>query len=432
MLSNDHIISEALLSSTALPDYEIDLKGNVIGMTLFENVLNPYVHGTIIVVDDFNLRDTMILQGTETIKISIKDQETDEVVSEKRFIVSNIESQVALTDNSDALLLHIVEDFFFASTLNRISKSYSGSLDSIISQILDSELSAKLKSFAYFPNSQGVRKVVIPYMTPLESCIWLIKRISTREGLPFYLYGSIFDKNAVRISSVNALLRLPPVNEKFPANYTGSYSGVINSQKRKLTEIYDVKQVNNENTIGMIERAGYGSSYNTIDLNKGTNEDTHFSIRNIIDQLVIDGIVRSDFVSNAFDPRLNVLGKFADEYNARHIHQINIGKTYKQFYNYHENIENNKMTSEIIKTMLNRNIINFSMNSYLFLNSNTKISVGNKLRLNFLNNDLSAENSEATFDKRKSGDFMLLALRHDFGKTENTTSATAAKVDNTL
>lgn len=430
MISNDHIISEALLSSTALEGYEIDVKANIIELSLFENVLSPFVHGTVVLVDDFNLLDTMVIQGTETLKITIQDNETEETIASKTFIVSNIESSVRLTDNSDGLLLHLVEDFFFASQLKKISRSYSGSIDEIITNILDSELNASLKFYNFEKTFQGVRKIVVPYMNPIEACSWLIRRASNKNGLPYYLYSSLYDRSSIRISSVNICLRAPSVNLKLPASYSGSQSTAFNDRVKKSTEILDFVPVNNENTLGMIERAGYGSSYNDIDLDKGIYKDQHFSMRNILDELVVDQIVSSSFVSNGFDPNLIVLGKLADDYNARHIHQVNIGKTYKQFYNYHENIENNKMKSEIVKTLLNRNVINFSMDSYMF--HNIGVSVSNKIRFLFPNNELSKDKKTAieTTDKRKSGDYLLLALRHDFGRSSNLTSGTAVKVDN--
>ena len=87
----------------------------------------------------------------------------------------------------------IVEHTAFASSIHQFSKSYQGTPEQIIQNICTDHLSVDV-DMPKIKCSQSPMKVIIPYMNPYQACAWILERMSTSDGVPYFLFKTIKDE----------------------------------------------------------------------------------------------------------------------------------------------------------------------------------------------------------------------------------------------
>lgn len=423
-----------ILSSVKNEDKVVDVRGNIVEVNLFENLYKPYVDSTIVLIDDFGLKNSLNIQGTERLKLVLGDAENpEEPVVVKYFFFSKINDTQKMNERAELLSISLVEEHVYIDAIKQFSKSYTDELENIITSIADNELGKTVVKSLFEPSVQGPRKIIVPYLSPLEAIQWLRDRATTRTGSPIFLSGSLYT-NSLVMSSLDGLLREDVINDKLPLRYSSAISGVDadQDQLRPYYEIMSFKEVDAENSLALYENGAIGSFYASIDAGTGVLSGEHISIRDILDEFYTNKLISADTNQSVFDPSLEIDGKLSDEYNSLHIHQVVSSNTYNQFKSYHDETsllgENNsliesrlKAKNKIIRTFLKKNIIDIGMNGSLFFKG--KISVGRKLRLLFLNSNVQGDLKDTNdqIDKRKSGDYIILATNHRLADEKHTT-----------
>jgi len=423
-----------ILSSVKNEDKVVDVRGNIVEVNLFENLYKPYVDSTIVLIDDFGLKNSLNIQGTERLKLVLGDAENpEEPVVVKYFFFSKINDTQKMNERSELLSISLVEEHVYIDAIKQFSKSYTDELENIITSIADNELGKTVVKSLFEPSVQGPRKIIVPYLSPLEAIQWLRDRATTRTGSPIFLSGSLYT-NSLVMSSLDGLLREDVINDKLPLRYSSAISGVDadHDQLRPYYEIMSFKEVDAENSLALYENGAIGSFYASIDAGTGVLAGDHISVRDILDEFYTNKLISADTNQSVFDPSLEIDGKLSDEYNSLHIHQVVSSNTYNQFKSYHDETsllgENNsliesrlKAKNKIIRTFLKKNIIDIGMNGSLFFKG--KISVGRKLRLLFLNSNVQGDLKDTNdqIDKRKSGDYIILATNHRLADEKHTT-----------
>lgn len=423
-----------ILSSVSNEDKVVDVRGNVVEINLYENLYKPYVDSTIVIIDDFGLKNSLSLQGTERLKLVLGDADNPEKpIVVKYFFFAKINDTNRINERAELLSINLVEEHVYVDAIKQFSKSYTGELEDIISTIAEKELNKTIVKKSFEPSVQGIRKIIVPYLSPLEAIQWLRDRATTRTGSPIFLSGNLYT-NALVMSSLDGLLKENVINEKLPMRYSSAISSVDvdEEQLRPYYEIMTFKEVDAENSLALYENGAVGSFYASIDAGTGTVSGEHISVRSILDEFYTNNLISADTNQTIFDPSLIIDGRLSDEYNSLHIHQVVSSNTYNQFKSYHEETsllkENNeliesrlKAKNKVIRSFLKKNIIDIGMNGSLFFKG--KVSVGQKVRVLFLNSNVLGDEKSTVdqIDKRKSGDYVILATNHRLADEKHTT-----------
>jgi len=414
-----------ILSSVKNEDKVVDVRGNILEVNFYENLYNPYVDATVAIIDDFGLKDALSTQGTERLKLVIGDAERpEEAIIVKYFFFSKINDVRRMNERAELLLISLVEEHVYIDSIKQFSRSYTGELEDIISTISANELGKEVSELNFDGSVQGTRKIIVPYMSPLEAMQWLRDRATTRTGAPIFLYSSLYS-NKLFISDLDSLLREPVLNEKLPLRYSSAIASMDDKAEnlRPYFEIISFKQIDADNTLALYENGAIGSYYANIDAGTGTVSGSHISIRDIIDEFYTNQLISPDTVQSVFDPSLEIDGRLSDEYNSLHIHQVFSSGTYNQFKSYHDETSlldtNNsliesrlKIKNKIIRMILKKNVIDIGMNGSLYFEG--KVPVGRRVRVLFLNSNVDGGDKDPIkqIDKKKSGDYLILAINH--------------------
>ena len=409
-------------SSTTDEDKLIDIKNSIIELQFWEHISKPYIDARMVFIDDFGLRELMGIQGKERIRIVIGNAEAPEEPSIiKYFFFSKINEVQNLNERSQMLSVDLVEEQVYVDAIKQFSRSYTSTLEDIIIDVCNRDLNKTVTTNDFAGSVQGVRKIIVPYMSPIETIQWLKDRATTKLGAPIYLTSSLYN-NDLKLSDLDNLLRANVFNDKLPARYSKSLQGSEDPLKTYY-EIISYKSVGNENALALYEQGIIGSLYANLDAGTGNSVDSHVTIRDIIDEFYTNGLISPESIQSVFDPSLLIDGRLSDEYNSLAIHQVTSSGTYNQFNSYHDeatvlDADNNiqesrlKVKNKIIRGILKKNMLDIGMNGGLFFQG--KIDVGNKMRLLFLSADVEGDQKDVVeqIDMKSSGDYLILAINH--------------------
>lgn len=427
-------IKTALISADRFGEEEVDIRNLIVEVDIYEDIEKAYLSGQIVISDDQGLFDGINFKGTETLSLEIASGGDDlSPFVDKEFMMTRIEKSTRVNERTEVFLVQMVEKHFVLNQLKRLSRGFSAPLEKIMTQIIGSELNKDVDLSYMTPSAQGSRRLVVPFMKPMEAIEWVRDRASTETGSPYFVYATIHDDN-IRIATLDGILVQPPFNKEVPYLYSISTTSKSNElpedQRSFLIENY--KAVKQEDTLKLITSGSIGAQYNNIDLTTGLQLSSHYTVRSILEDFKNREIIPSKSTQNVFDDQQQFEDKFVDDFNSREYYQVNSSNSFLREKGYHD-VANNaeysiKLKNHAIRNLLFRNMLNIVVPGVGIIHS--KVSVGDTIKVNFLSSNSSNDSldTETLTDKNKSGNYMIYSTRHTFRDTKHFVSMAITKL----
>lgn len=452
-------IAQEYTIESALLDAERDIGGtreiaNMIDeLSFFESLDKMYITGQITLLDDLGLFDEIRFQGTETITFKIRglERKTSRDRLEYKVRLVSIVHQVKLSDRQEVFTFNFISPHAYNDSTIKVSKSYTGNLEDIAENVLRNELGVEVNRDNYLDDatsSQGPIKVVIPYLSPLETTSWLISRATGVNGAPFFSWASLWDQedgvDRIRFGQFARMskygydeIQKGKRDQQTSRRFVYSMQSTMAAQSPNLTNsvtqahlIKGLEKTKIEDTLKMIDDGSVGSMISNLDTFTSQRYDRHFSIRDFIETLTPAEAI----MSSVFDPYDKIdTGKkesrFTDEHDARYKNVITSYGTYGAFNSYHDVFDQvealNKVRPEALRTMLYRNLIQVALSGTRFLSE--QLSVGDIIEIQFPT--AFTENDGAGMSSgERSGYYLLYDLRHVFRDSKHFVTASVCKI----
>ena len=189
----------------------VNLRDSVLSITLFENLKNPMLTGSINIQDSFSLPSIGPLIGQEylALKIMTPSIEDDDKVldfTENVFHIYKIGARQSAGEGIQVHTLNFISSEALKNERTRISRTLTGSQDEIVKQML-SDVNCKKNMFIE-PSSTS-KKYISPNLNPFK-IIDMCKFESTTKhnGSPTYLFYENF--NGYHYRSIESLYAQSP------------------------------------------------------------------------------------------------------------------------------------------------------------------------------------------------------------------------------
>lgn len=425
------------LSSDRFPA-TIDLKNLTVEFNIFENINIPYLTGSLIILDDNKLYDTLQIQGTERVQIIISLGATTDQI-EKNFVITQVASTTKVNDYSTIIRFDLIEDIGYLNNIQKFSKMYDGKGERIIHKIIEDRIFKSIANIdtpiayeTFVESYQALFRLLVPYTTPFNAVKLVLDKMTTEKGLPYYLYSTLVDDNLFLADLETILLRQPFNNRPFVFSQSQTNSRTDNPTDivQQSYSILNIYQPNVDDTLLLSELGAINSTYSNIDVTTGEVNTYSNLITDTIQQLKTAGIINETDVAPIDDKFVpdrsgENISKLV-EYNSRHFDEIS-GSTSP----YDEGVNNWTLESQAeyflriqkyaIKQLLMRNTQVITVPGFWFLTKNPKTTVGNQIIINVFKNDPNVTNSAAAtevIDSKRSGNYVMVAKRHLFNVTE--------------
>jgi len=176
----------------------IDIKYLVQEINIYESIYNNSITGTVVITDATNLINNLPIQGTERLAFKLKTPGTQEQrhiidCSEETGYPVNIfklSHRQQLDQGMQMYILHFCSREFLRNMRTRVSKSYSGTLDTMANAILSDKDGLDSRKTITTQKTRNQDKIVIPNKQPFDALDMLCKRAlaDNSKSVGYYFY----------------------------------------------------------------------------------------------------------------------------------------------------------------------------------------------------------------------------------------------------
>lgn len=402
---------------------EFDVRSSVIELNIFENISRPYLTGKVLFSDTNSFFNNINFSGTEEFEIQVTQKDLKKSTLTKTFIMTKIEKSHRVNDTTEVFLFDLIEKIAFESAAEKISKAYTGTPLSIIQHIL-SDLNSDIKLDRSLLNADPVQeemRLITPYIQPLQAVDWIKDRATTANGYPFFVFASMKSEGVV-VNSLENILNTPSWNSK-----PFVYSQGATNQDNPVHSLYTVNNIsatNVDDTLNTIMSGAISSRYEVLDLyslSRNSDKARLYKLSKTLDANATDG-------KNAIvNSKLNVKNKTVEDLESRAFFSVISSNLFNDDINgYHDTTDLDNLSTKIaqrsIRAALKRNMMNIELSGIPFLISDVA-SVGTRINLSFIGNQNRP-------DKKRSGAYTIMALRHQFKDTSYSVAGQVTKLIN--
>jgi hypothetical protein len=180
----------------------IDISAIYDEINIFDSLFMPMMTGNILITDAVGLSKALSFDGSEVILIDI-EKSSNFLSFTKSFRIYKQTDRKNVNQSTEKYILHFVADEFVFSLQQKVNQSYQSTYSDIVQKILSSYLKLEDTDRGIIENSFGIRKVIIPNLSPIEAIEWCAKRSLDNKNAPsFVFFSNIFGYNYVSLSSL--------------------------------------------------------------------------------------------------------------------------------------------------------------------------------------------------------------------------------------
>lgn len=452
-LGNEFVFSEVLYTAVRTLDsgepISIDLKDLVAEIDVFENIEKPYLTAKIVIIDDSGILSEAKVKGTELIKITIgRGSESEETDTSPYFTLDfklvSIISQEKLGDRTELFVINCISQHAYNDAAVKVSKSYTGKIEKICSDVLKNYLDVELlymdRYISEEGSAQGVMKVILPYISPLESVSWLTERATDSKGTPFFIWSTVWDQMSdegegvydgmVRLRLGNFLTMVeqgliatqgedsPESTARAPFIYSQAFTNEASTKgiEEQGRIIKNIKINNVENTLEMMRAGAVGSTISSLDTYTSLLQSKLFQAKQLLES-INSGTENGDVLLGVLDQKDKITfgeeEKDAGAWSSRERSVLTSYGTYQSINSYHDAPDGSSLLDKVrpssIFSMLERNKIDITVTGITLLKE--KLGVGDIIELVFKTSNTD-NFSEVNSNTERSGYYLIQACRH--------------------
>ena len=444
----------------------IEIAPMIVDIDIYEHLDKPYLTGVMSVLDNVDLFGSLNINGATKINMKLRlniavGEEGGEKFTplpvERTFYIDSIMSSMKYQEKGEVQVIHLIEDHAYKSNQMNVNKAYAGTSTRMITRLM-TELDSERRVFST-EKDDGIMKVIIPNLSPIDAMIWIKNRSVTAEGYPMYLFTTFSGLKTLNFFDLKTMLESEVMNPKqaftfSSANISVKKDGNQNFSVPQRRVILNYEYKNTEDLYSLMSKGlmlpttiKYTNTANVYN----ERNDVFFDPKDAIDRLnpeVIKGVpnydpyLKDSYIDQIFKDSYtdqiklqNLKTSTAQVVSSDAFSGLN-GTNFAQINGYSEHGKQgeaggykNQMIARTLDALMKMNPLVLTVNGADFLSGTNSTTIGNKIRVKFPRNVDNRE-SEFQFDPKKSGDYLIYSARHSFRGDSYTVNLTGMKLSN--
>jgi hypothetical protein len=383
----------------------IDLTAITVEINIFESIFTNTISASLIIVDTADLINNVDIRGQEFVEMEIETPSLDE--KGQPFVLTFSVYKFGAREDANAgasiYELSLVSPEFLLNHRRRISKSYEGTISTMVKDALTNSLYIQTEKKVFIEPTKGVRKIVSPNLHPYG----FIKHLATEaqssdSSSPHYLFFE--NLRGFYFYTLQGLY-----NQDVLGEYRSIHAGELTDNKtinieEQIKTILDYNITGSNDTLVNIKSGMLGSTLITHDIyNKSYSKNTYGYFDDFNKHQRID---KNPIYNNARD-----IGNFPD---ARIF--VNPTSTTTDFQDAQHYGKSSVTSNQLSETLLHRKArfaeLGSAIRVQMTVNGTTMLNAGQKIIFD------KPSNSELEFkvDPVYQGEFLVTQTRHHFNQ----------------
>ena len=399
-----------------------DISKAMVDIEIFEHLSLPYTSALISFSDTADTLSSLDIQGAEYVELTIANH-TEALTITKNYYITKVENVVRGTENADLIVLNCIDEIAFRSHLFNVNIVLDGTPLQMIGRIAQDYLNTNIlhneEKYSQY------HKYIVPNLTPLETMKWISQQSITTIGMPHFLFGIWADEN-LRYVDLEDLLTADTINKNRPFVYgmalasmgTGGDTGI------QTQRIINYNYNNNHNIFDLIDQ-GYISGnhfyYDTM-ANREYLVDWRVS-RDMFNPMIDQSLFKSGHQRYPYAPATTFDGAYMEEYQSRRTFRIATNRPWDEGYTVPGSRPSlagytNDIANEAMREFMDKETMTWQIDGKRIgqLSPGSHF-IGKKVRCLFGRTMVEdTENASGKIDAKKSGDYIVMAVKHRLSK----------------
>ena len=184
----DFILDGALIVGSS--GLRVNVVDQLIELNVYQNINSPYMSGNLLISDSAGVAELLPLIGQERLLFKFRTPQHEGTIdfNEYHAIIYSIEKRFHTTDREQTYLLSWTTFDHYKNLRVKVSASFSGTINSIVTDILRDENYLGTKKPLHIDITKNIRKYVIPNMNPFSAIDLMRKEAINAENSPYFVF----------------------------------------------------------------------------------------------------------------------------------------------------------------------------------------------------------------------------------------------------
>jgi len=434
------IIEKALLSSNRTgigrPPVSFDISKVITDIQIFEHLSKPYTTATIQFVDTADTISNIDLQGGEYFDLTIRSTSGSGVKkASKQYYITKIDKAIRAGENAEAVVFSCIDRINMRSHLQNVNEMIEGTplqmVQHISNQYLNTDIVHNQEKY------QQHYRLIVPNLTPLDTIDWVSQQAVTTIGMPSFVYG-IWTDDKLRYTDLEDLLTYPALNPSKPLVYgfARDNANVPVDGDPVTYKILSYQYADNHDIFNIIDQGYLSAHHYYYDTMQNREYDVEFrASRDLFNPMVEKSLFARDQRRMPMAPEMSFDGFYLEEFESRNTFKMGSSSPWEDGYSnigHRPNLGGytNDVVNSATRAFMGKETMQWQVEAkHMGFIDNGAHAIGKKIRLLFGRADTDkGPNKDPGVDMKKSGDFLVMAIRHVFSKERYDVHMTGTKL----
>lgn len=244
-----------------------DITNQVIGIQIFEDLLSPFITGTLIIKDSLDLINVMPFIGEEYLELHVSTPTLKDGNISGKFYIYKMSDRDMVGDRSVVYQLHFTSQDAIIDLNKAISKTFSGKVSDIAKTLLTDKTNGLQATKINVEETDNSTKYISNFWSPIRNILYLTEDAISKSKTPDYVFFE--NRYGYNFISLSSLYKQIPLQEFVFDNYSRDSragGGSIKNLNEDYKRIQSISIAEGFDYIERIRSGMYGSKMYTYDI----------------------------------------------------------------------------------------------------------------------------------------------------------------------
>ena len=258
-----------------------NVRNQIIQLRIYEDIFSPFITGSVVLKESFDLQSLLPLIGEEFIEIKVSTPTLDKPIS-GLFHIYKMNDKVNLGDRAIGYELSFISAESLVDSNKKISKVFSGKISDIVRAfVVDKIDGLESKKKFNVENTRNTIKYVSPYWSPIQNLTFLSENSISENQSPSFLFYE--NRDGFNFKSLESLYKAKSFQQFIMDKYSrdsfpqgGNALNILEDYKR----VGEIDFIESYDYMDRLSGGMYNSKLISYDSTKKTYTVKNFDIKN--------------------------------------------------------------------------------------------------------------------------------------------------------